>query len=391
MKLFLIIGSIIATAIIIAVSYLLFFADPTNTQNDQFGDFNFEDTTVDESNFAPEESEGFIETITDPILIQISENPVLGFAEIGTSSSPFVIYVESGTGHIFKYDVSSGLTDRISNTTIQNPRAAVVSEDGGYVVVAAGAFVTDELVIIELPQGTSTVSSIARIDARADNIDIINGNVLVYTTTNNGNTIGNQYDLGSNASLGTAFTVPFSNAVVQWSADVDGRHYAYPKPSDQLYGAAYAIQADRLERQPLSSYGLSAIANDRFIFASNFEENENLLLDRSSDFVADIGDFALPDKCVFHSSNAVLLACAQNSDFNRTDDITAWRQGTLITSDSFVLTNLDTFEIIVFDIAQYSNITHDIDQMHYRENLLFRSRVSQSLWMVNLSTYLNTL
>jgi hypothetical protein len=130
MRLFLIIGSIIATALIIAVSYLLFFANPVAESNDQFSDLNFGDTTDEGVVIVPADTADTLEETNDPVLIQISENPVLGFAEVSATNSSSVLYVEGGTGHVFSYDILSGAATRISNITIQNPREAVVSADG---------------------------------------------------------------------------------------------------------------------------------------------------------------------------------------------------------------------------------------------------------------------
>jgi hypothetical protein len=387
-KILLIAGIIVALIIIGVLSYLVFFTNGAES-GDQFSDLNFGDTTDGSAPMSPPVEEAPEDATAPPVLTQITDTPVLSFAEIGTSSEAKVIYVAAGTGHVFQYDPVTMNTTRISNITIQDAHNAVVSDDGAYVVVEAGPFVTSELAILTLPQGTSSDVSIFRLEQRAENVAIVEPDRLVFTVEENGTTVGRQFSLESQAFLGNLFTIPFSEAVLSWGSTAEGDHFVYPKPSDQLRGSVYRIVDGQLDRLPISSYGLSAISNQEYVFASDYESKQNILFASASREMSRTSDFSLAYKCTFNVSNTDQLLCAQNNQFVTEGAIINWLQGSLSTDDRLLFTNVNTFSLSVLDLANYSSRAFDIDKIFFHENVLIRNRVDQTLWRVDLQVFEN--
>lgn len=384
MKKFLIIGSIIFALLIAVLLYLLFFSEEGGPGG-IFSNLNFGDTTTD---FVPAPELPPIDTtVTDevslPVLVQITDTPVVGFAEVGSSTAASIIYVEGGTGHVFSYDVNSGQTNRISNITIQHPRRAVVSSEGRYVVIETGRFGTDSLTIITLPLGTSTTPSTFTISEAAANTTILGTTNLVYTVSQNGSTVAKQFDLGAKASLGNLFTIPFSDAVVRWGSDPETA-ITYPKPAAELYGAVYQVSDGQLERLSLAGYGISAVVSDEFVLAGDIAEGDNFIYEPLLDSLSKSGTFFLPEKCDFNTFAGYEIACAITPDFTDAKAIAAWRKGIRTTTDRLHLIDLFFSQEEVIDFTNYTSATFDIDSLYYANNVSFRNRVDNSLWLLHV-------
>jgi hypothetical protein len=254
-------------------------------------------------------------------------------------------------------------------------------------VVAAGEFVTDELVIVTLSQGTSSTNSIFRLNARASNIDITSDNVLLYTTTANGNTTGNRFDLGSKASLGTVFTVPFTETIVNWSDDISEGHLLHNKPEWRLKGNLYKYTDSGLDRLPVSNYGLSAIGNGQVALFSDFDNDQSGILYRRTNNISLLSEPLLPEKCTLGSINTDIAICATSDGFMRPENYTQWRKGIIGSEDELLLLETGSLAVSVIPLKEYTNLRFDIDQLYYGENILLRNRTDNSLWYVDLDSY----
>jgi hypothetical protein len=382
-KILLVTGIVVALIIIGVLSYLVFFTNGSES-GDQFSDLNFGDTTDGSAPLSPPVEEAPEEPAAPSVLTQITDTPVLGFAEVGTSSEAKVIYVAAGTGHVFQYDPVTMNTTRISNITIQDARNAVVSDDGAYVVVEAGPFVTSELAILTLPQGTSSDVSIFRLEQRAENVAIVEPNRLVFTVEENGTTVGRQFSLESLAFLGNLFTIPFGEAALSWGSAAEGSHFVYPKPSEQLRGSVYRIENGQLDRLPLSSYGLSVVGNNSNVIIDNNEERNSIFYNTFDAFIFTTDDYILPEKCTFNRELDQLVVCAQNQDFLSPADVTNWRKGQLTTHDTILLYDLNDLNETVINLDEYTSKEFDVDKLYFSQNVLFRHRVDETLWLINL-------
>lgn len=339
MKKFLIVGIILAIIAIGTLSYLLFFTDQETGPFDTFSDLNFGDIT-DETIVAPiddDPAEDKMLPEEPEVLIQISDTPVVGFREIGPATSSRVIYVEGGTGHVYQYDIEAATEERLSNITVRNPREAVVSPDGQYVAITSGVYTPSTISIVTLGDDEPSAFDFA---VSAENIAILENNQLVYTVSESGNTIARQFDLPSLASRGNVFTIPFGEAVVSWGSNLNAIHYFYPKPSDELIGAAYAFDGSKIARLPMESYGISLMTMGDLVLGADAERQANILYNIETGVSFETGDFALPEKCSFQENNPSYLLCAVNEDFESSDDIAAWRKGRLISDDALALVDM---------------------------------------------------
>ncbi len=316
-------------------------------------------------------------TTSVPYLRQLSFRQVIGYVPFSTSSTsnPYVYFAEAGTGHVYKVDAVTGNEERLSNITIPTATRAVFSPNGQYVAVVPNDSRT--ITVVTLPNGTSTVTS-ATIETRVADISFTTENVLVYTERNSLNTVGFSYN-PTNEERATIFTIPFREAVVAFGETVNGPHYTYPKPAEELEGYVYEVSSDVFRRLPISGFGLSMQASATWIVYAKIENNQpkTFLFNKTNGDLSALDIPLYPEKCASHVETFV---CGVTSE---SQTLSSWYQGEATLNDSlWYFVPEVNYSFFIEDISAIANTSIDMLYPRVRSGALyFINKTTNSLWV----------
>lgn len=387
-SLFFILGILFIIILLGIWIYVLFFGTPKNIE-DTFNTFGFGDTTDTELVFEEPTppAEPVVDVTSTDRLRQLTTTPIIGYQEVqkNASSSPMIYYIESGTGHIFSIDITTGEERRISGTTIPSSKAAVISPNGQFVMIQSGSGSNQETTLGKLenrdnlstqPIGESIVSFSATTD-----------NTFLYAVQTGNTLIGKHFYPISNVSE-TIFTIPFREAVVQWGSTAASNHYIYPKSSYQLESFLYQVSEKTLTRLPIDGYGMSAVGNDDFVLFSKQVENNyqtfiyNKILDTENISPLSI----IPEKCFFsvgdYSELGICAATLTEFDSQIPD---TWYQGKVTYADRLweINPNFRSATQLV-DTKGVSGREIDITNLTLNETgttIYFTNKLDNTLWL----------
>lgn len=389
-----IITSSVVVIILLAVwVYLLLFNTPGEA-GERFANFTlFGDREVailppEEELFLPP-PEPTVNVAASP-LRQLTTRPVVGFVAIQQSSTTpeHVLYVEAGTGHIYRIDLESGEEIRVSNVTIPQASKAAFSPDASYVAIRSGFSNQNDVAFGSLDD-TSTLSSQVLPGVIRD-FAFSSRNELLFTEANQSNLTARALQPETRTTR-TLFTVPFSAGTVQWSPDPSFAHHLYVSPASSLMGYFYTVQNGSIAREPIMSRGLMAIANSRFIAYNQLTErqHDSLFFDRVSREVSPSPIMTIPEKCTFTTATSSILYCGyQITEYFYTfpDD---WHKGTRSFTDSIWEVDLETGSASqLINPLQVTGREIDIIHMTLAPNgdtLFFTNKNDRTLWMFRLS------
>jgi hypothetical protein len=378
MKPWLLITGILTILILLGVwLYLLFFGAP-NT-DDLFGGFNFGDTTEEIIPLPPVSPEA-VENAPPARLRQLTTRIVAGYTEsLATSTAnPEVLFVEGGTGHVYRLNVVTGEETRVSNITIAGATVAVFSPDQTRVVIQSGFGQSRTLLSVSL-QDTTTLELPTSVGAFV----LTQGGELLYANSNSDGTVtAKTYNFTSNTSR-NLFTVPFRDVTIRWGTEPDAVHYFYPKTASRLEGAIFSgTNAGGINRESIGGYGLSAISNQLFtVFAiQNNNEYQTYIFDQFENTTRALGAGFLPEKCAFLNQIVLAMVCAHSSsgtyDINIPDQ---WYQGAVSLVDELWFTDLTSDETVLITETFVSLQINPTD-----ERLYFTNKNDQTLWLYEL-------
>jgi hypothetical protein len=390
--LFIIIGITFVIILVAVWVYILFFKGQDADQN-SFTDLNFGDTT--DTTYAPttnnDTSEQAVVDVSGPEkLRQLTTRPVVGYQDVmkNASSTPLVYYVESGTGHIFSIDLTSGEEKRLSGTTIPSSRHAAITPNGQYVMLQSGTGNGAEFVVGEF-SSTSESISVGLIDEMVVSFAETTDNTFLYAAKMNNSVVGKEYDPAKGTAK-TLFTIPFREAVIQWGSSVADAHYVYPKASYQLEGYAYRVSKGILERLPVSGYGLSLAGSaDEIIYSKQIDSiYQSFLYNSTEDSTNQAPITVIPEKCTaLHndSKNIICGALITTYDYTMPD---SWYKGTVTFSDE--LWQINTASGVGVTLVNISNETGRavdaaaLDTSSDDQRLYFINSLDNKLWMFEL-------
>jgi hypothetical protein len=365
--------------------YLLFFGAP-NT-DDLFGGFNFGDTTEEIIPLPPVSPEA-VENAPPARLRQLTTRAVTGYTEsLATSTAnPEVLFVEGGTGHVYRLDVVTGEETRVSNITIAGATVAVFSPDQTRVVIQSGFGQNRTLQSISLVDTTAT-----DLPSSVGTFAFNQSGELLYASSNNTVVVAKTYNFTTNTSR-DLFTVPFREVTIDWGTEPDAAHYFYPKSASRLEGALYTgTNAGAINRTPLSGYGLSAVTNPFFtVFAIQVDSSyQTYIYNQFEQTSVLLGAGFLPEKCAFLNQIQAYTICAQSSfgtyDLSIPDQ---WYMGAVSFTDELWLTNLTNSEtILLTETAVTTGRELDIVSLQTNntdERLYFINKNDQALWLYEL-------
>jgi len=384
-SLFIIFG-ILTVLILVAVwIYLLFFAK-TEENIDMFNNL----TNGETAEVAPLPNNLIEETLPinlkRPPLRQLTTRPVAGFNEVIDANGVLEIYfVEMGTGHLYSINRESGEERRLSGTTIVQAREAYISNDGNTVAIAS--YSNTKLKNLSLLRLDRENNSLTEVITDTVQDFYLKKNHLFFTVVEAGGLQAYAYDLDT-LTKQTVFSLPFSEARVQWGDSVVGPHYAYPKASYALQGFLYKIESGKLTRLPLEGFGFSALVGSSTILFTKITDQAPMsyIYDQKTKEIKDLGFDFLPEKCLplVSTTNYICPFDLTSTPSYKMPDL--WYQGNLSFADSLLQTDQETTgeaEIVV-DILAESGREIDVQKLSYDtafNAFFFTSKNDNSLWM----------
>ncbi|HMO77612.1 MAG TPA: hypothetical protein PKD95_00230 [Candidatus Paceibacterota bacterium] len=382
--LLIIFGIIIIVILAVVWGYLLFFAKAEDNV-DMFNNL-VNGGAVDNAPLLnlPNE-EDFPVNLERPPLRQLTTRPVAGFNEVIDDNGNLEIYfVEMGTGHLYSINSNSGEERRLSGTTIIQAREAYISDDGNTVaIVNYNNTKIKNLSLLRLDRENSTLIEVIT-DTVLD--FYLKNNYLFFTSMEGGNLVAYAYELDT-LNKKTVFTLPFSEARIQWGESIAGPHYAYPKASYALEGFLYKIEGSKLTRLPLEGFGFSALVEEETILFTKLTDQAPMsyFYNQKTNEIKALNQTYLPEKCLL-IENALNIMCPYDPNITlpyQMPDI--WYQGKLSFADRLLLIDLVTGTSNIFvDILSASGREIDVMRLSYDANFkafFFTNKNDNSLWM----------
>ncbi len=389
--LFIIIGVLLVFVLLGVWVYILFFGSPANNNQDSFTDLNFGDTTdgtyVEGSG---ESEESVVDINGTERLRQLTTKPTIGYQEVlrNASSTPEVVYIEAGTGHMFSINIETGEEKRISGTTIPLSSSAVITPNGNFAMIKSGSGFGREFILGELSTSTnSLITSV--INENIIDFKATNDNKFIYAVQTNNSVTAKEYDPVKNTNR-TLFTVPFREVIIGWGSNASDTHYAYPKTSSKLEGFLYKITGSKVERLPIAGFGLSAVgSSDSVIYSKQMEGKYKTYFYNINDGSATQSAIKMiPEKCTPLTESSTKYICGTTLytyNDNTPDD---WYQGTASYLDSIWEIDISRRSAtILSDTLMESSRELDMINLSVNNkdsNLYFINKNNNFLWMYEL-------
>jgi hypothetical protein len=366
-----------------------------------FGIFGGNDTpsspTPQEEGTFPDSSSG--NGTLQQAIVEISDKPVAGVTtlvlHIGTSTEELVRYVQRETGHIYDYKIATGVTTRISNTTIPRVREALF---GNNAATVAFRRIQDDGETIE-----TFLGNIAPMVASTSNESRLSGvflpqNILAVAMHPTQDQVF--YEMRSDSG-GAGYVVSpsgtktiFAHPFYQWQASWNTGSYILlsTAPSRSVGGIAFSLDpvSGALTRMGTTTVALTTLPNihgDTILYGSVGQSGPRIFTYNPKTKQSTALSIAtLPEKCVW--ANATLLYCAipNNSTQNLPDD---WYQGVVSFTDT--LWQIDTATgLTTYIIDPGTILKNGADMTHLAlsddgADLTFINKKDGTLWLVDLS------
>jgi hypothetical protein len=375
----LIMGGLLIIILIALWVYILFFSDNASGPG-RFSDLLFGDTTdqtIPADQLTGTSSEPMVDTSNTGPLRQLTTRPVVGYREVNqsASTSPLIYFVESGTGHIYTINLTTGEENRVSNITVPNVTKAVVSHSGTFVV-------------LQSPNAVSIIGLSSMVDARPSSftleetvldIAVTDTDTLLYAVNDTAGVTVKSFDLLNKTVGSTLFFVPFREVTIEWGESVAGPHYYYPKPSSKLLGYLYVVKDGATARTPVSGFGLQAKQAGRYVLFST-TGNSVSVYDNGSEIVSPLYLDKSVTKC-FGVWTTGLFFCGMQSG-KEAPDLEEWYAGAIHANDDLFKVNAETLETSL--VSTLSSEQRPIDMLgpiHANDSLLFKDKKTGFLWI----------
>lgn len=385
---FIIIGVVLIIILLAVWVYVLFIGTPASL-DEQFADFGFDDTTdsgyqepiIDLTN------EPLVDVDTEQRLRQLTTRPVAGFLEMpySTSTSPEVLYMEVGTGHIYAINLFNGSEERISATTIPAAQHAEFSDNGQFVMIEYGFGSQKEFIVGELNRSSTSLSN----TELAEPITTFSGttdNRFLYAVQTNSSVIGKVFN-PSELTSQTLFTLPFREASIEWGGSVSDSHYIYPKTTRQLESFLFRVKNGVVTRMPIDGYGMSALGNDEYVLFSKQEKDfyQTYYLQISTGVKTLAPLVQIPEKCAMSEGKFPTIICA-NTQYKFSSLLPdSWYKGELSSTDSLWELTLDTGSAqLLVNTEIESGRQLDITELALSNDgfaVYFINQIDQTLWV----------
>ncbi len=386
--LFFIIGAVTIIILLAVWIYVLFFSSPQSSP-DTFTDLelgNTTDLTYVETDTTKVSEEPVVDVTSPERLRQLTTRPTVGYQEVQAtpSSTPAAFYIESGTGHVYSINLSTGEEKRVSATTIPSSRVGAISPNGRFVMIQSGVGARSS-VIAGIISTSSESISVTPLDGHILSFSTTADNTFLIAIQNQSSVVAKEYFPTTNESK-TLFTVPFREATISWGREADSSHYVYPKASSQLEGFLYEVKEGQLNRLPIDGFGLTASGNNEGVLFSRQSENVyRSYIYSNNQETTPTGINFLTEKCSALATNPSGLFCGGSHTTLNHDIPDAWYKGAVQYSDSLWEVDAST-GIIVLLSSMTKESGRQIDIANIATNqkdsrVYFINKLDESLWL----------
>lgn len=382
---FIITGIILVIVLLAIWVYILFFNNPK--PDNQFTDLNIGDNPElplpDNQNNT---EEPMLNVTSEKQLIRLTTKPTAGYTELSTSStSPKVLYIESGTGHIYSIDLTTGEEKQLTNTTVSFAKRGVITPDGKFTMIQHGSGNKTQTLVGKINQDTSTLTT-ETLPETALSFKASDNNTLLYTVREGNIVIGKEY-LPTTNTTKKLFTIPFAEVTIDWGNTADSVHYVYPKASSRLEGYLYKISQGKLSRLPISGFGLTAIGNDNFITYNTRSEDlyHTNIYNKEVNMSQPLNFTVLPEKCTSSRQKDMIFVCGAIGQALESSNPDSWYQGVTSYADSLWQLDLDLLIIkpinFISDESGLEIDTTNLSLNQAEDRLYFLNKNDQTLWL----------
>lgn len=325
-----------------------------------------------------------------------------------TTPSDYIVYIEQGTGHVYKEAVDSPTQELLSATTIPKVDAAFVGQKNA---VAYQYFKNDNETLETflgqiVPDTSTTTATFGKVAGNFLPQDIYRfamaatGDRIFYLTQ------GIDSDTGYVANAdGTKSTAVITTPVREWDISWPNTNTLLmtTAPDSSVQGYLFALNlSTKTSSQVLGGInGLTAIASpdlSYYIYSASTYNGFTTHIYRPKDgFDASIPLVTLPEKCTWSSVNNTIAYCAVPASIPSATYPESWYRGDVSFADNIWKLDLKagTSTEVLQASQQFQNgqtadmIDLSVDQGdHY---LIFKNKVDNTLWQYHLDTISNSL
>lgn len=330
------------------------------------------------------------EEVYDPdILRQLTTKNVVGFVELEIASTTHIMFMESGVGHIHTIDLSTGIEERVSGTTIPGAKEAAFSSDGSFFVVKTGEHTGVNPLSIGTLDTINRTATVSPFIAGANDFLVTDTDEILYTTLANNSTIINAYDPATDINT-VVHRTPFREATVLLNKTLNGPHYFYPKIAVSLEGFLYELLDGTLTRLPVDGFNFAAATvADQVIFTHRQGRTIFTELYNGTPDITELVASDVPQKCV---GVETAVFCARPEQTIHYDSIVNWLKGSNQFSDDLWLIGDDEDKLI--DITNHSG--RQVDVLNpmigpVSTDWYFQNKIDGTLWIYELSRSIDTI
>ncbi|MCA9355119.1 hypothetical protein KC865_01025 [Candidatus Kaiserbacteria bacterium] len=387
---FIIIGAILVLVLLVIWVYMLFFNKPSGGE-DEFANLNFNNTNdptaiVDQ----PENNEPTVDVMGKERLRQLTTKPTAGYREVQRtpSSTPELLYIESGTGHIFSIDLASGEEKRISATTIPLSTKGEITPDGKFVMIQSGFGAGSEFVVGEINPSDNTLSN-KGLNEQIVSFSATDNNTFLYSIQTIDSVIAKEYDPLKETQK-TLFVAPFREALIDWGDSASAVHYFYPKATSKLEGFLYKVENGKISRLPIDGYGLSAEGGGANVIYSKdmVGKYQTYVYNQENNVSAQSPVRVIPEKCATANTNTSKIFCASSDNIKESDLPDLWYKGKVTYADDLWRADTDSGGMAyLFNVKSGSGRELDMVNLVTNKddsNLYFTNKTDGFLWMFEL-------
>lgn len=359
--------------------YLLIFGAPANTP-----------AVLTNLNFlAPTERENIISSDTDrtsslgisSTLAQLTTRKVAGFVTYTASSTPYIRYIEKGSGHIYTINLTNNQEERTSGTTITGAVGAIFSPNGDLVAITTEL---NEMYDIGVYEATSDAVLLYTLPAGSKNIGF-SGTSTVHYTTHGEQTEGVHYQI-TNDETTIVFRSPFKQLTVNWSDEIS---HAYNPPSPYHIGGVYTIEGGGLTPTGVYGNNLTLLSQEEGFVYSYFNEatkRQSAYWKTEAQIATELPLAFIPEKCASVTKNKSW--CAQdyhNPNVHDRTYLTDWYKGKVRAKDSlWLVDHAEGVASLQADLTVLTGQEIDVTGLKTNQNgnnIIFINRNNDTLWL----------
>jgi hypothetical protein len=389
-RVFFIITGVLVVAIVIAIWIYVLVFNTTPGTTPRFALFDFGDTSRNTDTSIPIEPDSTSITPTSTPsrkpLRQLTTRQVAGYADFipNSATTPVVLIVERGTGHVYSIDTVTGTETRVSATTFANTMHASIFPNTGLAALQIGYGERSSLQLISVSTTSDQSTDIATIpNTGIDFTFSSTGDVLLYSSYVDSELRGFAYNVTTDTTR-QIFVSPFREARVVWGNTAQSRHYLYPKAAKLLEGFVLVFENGSFSRVPADGFGLVADgrANTLIFSRQNNREFQSSIYHEGE--VVSIPLMVFPEKCDF-LADTTRFWCGHEIGIKPRDLPDAWYRGEAIFNDNlWLFDGITQSAIEIVDIESESGRNVDVTNLTVGTNgtsVYFQNRTDGSLWI----------